>query len=62
MSAMGVHNSPFYAAGVADRQRDAALEADGKEPAGPDPEREWSWMYKRGYGAIDQPATNAAHN
>lgn len=44
-------NSPFFAAGCADGERDTALMSacPGNPPLGPDPEKSESWMYKRGY-------------
>ena len=41
--------SPFYQAGKADGQADAAQLAAKKDPAGPDPEKSGSAMYMRGY-------------
>lgn len=48
---MGEHNSPFYAAGCADGERDSALMSTcpGQPPVGPDPGKDWSAMYLRGY-------------
>jgi hypothetical protein len=42
-------HSPFWAAGMADREADEARAADGKERLGMDPEKSWSAMYRRGY-------------
>ena len=48
---MGEHNSPYFAAGCADGERDTELmgSCPGLPPVGMDPEKEWSWMYRRGY-------------
>jgi hypothetical protein len=48
---MGEHNSPYFAAGQQDGQRDADLisSCPPAEPYGMDPERDWSSMYRRGY-------------
>lgn len=43
--------SPYYAAGKADGENDAAALAAKKDPAGPDPAKESSVMYMRGYRA-----------
>jgi hypothetical protein len=44
-------NSPYFAAGMADGERDTMLNSDhpGGQAIGPDQGKEWSWMYKRGY-------------
>lgn len=41
--------SPFYADGRADGEADAAMVAADKDPAGMDPAKSWSVMYRRGY-------------
>lgn len=48
---MGEHNSPYFAAGCADAERDSELMSTcpGNPPLGPDPEKAWSIMYMRGY-------------
>lgn len=48
---MSKDNSPFYDAGLGDGTADAETESACPPgiAAGPDPERTWSWMYKRGY-------------
>jgi len=55
---VGEHNSPYFAAGCADGERDTQLVSDCPPCAaiGQDPEREWSWMYKRGYERTFNPA------
>ena len=54
---MGEHNSPYFAAGLADGQRDTDLASACPPgyPSGPDPERAWSGMYQRGYARSFQP-------
>lgn len=54
---MGEHNSPFFALGVQDGQRDTLLVSacPPADPEGMDPARAWSWMYKRGYERAFQP-------
>lgn len=54
---MGEHNSPYFAAGLEDGTRDALAESScPPQPSeGPDEERAWSWMYKRGYERGYQP-------
>lgn len=49
---MGESNSPYFRDGLADGEADRAR-ADSDPPQevrGMDPEKSWSWMYKRGYG------------
>ena len=48
---MGEHNSPYFDAGVADGKRDETRirSCPPRAAVGMDPQREWSWMYKRGY-------------
>ena len=56
---MGEHNSPYFAAGCADGERDTQLNTShpGGGALGPDSEKVWSWMYKRGYeGTFDSTA------
>jgi len=45
-------HSPFWTAGRADAEADAARVANGEDPQGMDPAKAWSVMYQRGYGAI----------
>ena len=45
-------HSPFWSAGRADAEADAARVANGEDPQGMDPAKAWSVMYQRGYGAI----------
>ena len=49
---MGEHNSPYFKAGLADGLRDAELESlcPPGVALGMDPARDWSWMYRKGYG------------
>ena len=46
---MSTANSPYYAAGVSDAERDAAEVKAGREPLGMDGARSWSVMYRTGY-------------
>jgi hypothetical protein len=48
---MSEHNSPFFKAGIADGERDTMLNTShpGGAALGPDPDKVWSWMYRRGY-------------
>ena len=48
---MGEHNSPYFAAGCADGERDTLLMSScpGTAPIGLDPDMDWSSMYRRGY-------------
>jgi hypothetical protein len=54
---MGEHNSPYFAAGREDGRADADLVSmcPPAEPAGMNAEREWSIMYRRGYGSTFLP-------
>lgn len=54
---MGEHNSPYFAAGCADGERDTRLMTahPGLDPVGLDPGKEWSWMYRRGYERTFEP-------
>lgn len=56
---MGESNSPYFAQGCTDGDRDAARigACPPEPPLGPDPERDWSWMYRRGYNAQFEAAT-----
>jgi hypothetical protein len=55
---MGEHNSPYFEAGLADGERDTMLNSahPGGLAQGMDPEKDWSWMYKRGYGRTFDPS------
>jgi hypothetical protein len=55
---VGEHNSPYFAAGLEDGQRDSDLASSCPpgQPAGMDPERAWSYMYQRGYGRTFLPS------
>lgn len=46
-------NSPYFGYGREDGLRDMQLitSCPARRPVGWDPEREWSWMYKRGYAS-----------
>lgn len=54
---MSEANSPYYKAGCADGERDTQLVTDCPpgDPIGMDPDRAWSWMYRRGYEASFKP-------
>ena len=54
---MGEHNSPYFAAGCTDGQRDTELisQCPPGSALGPDPERDWSYMYQRGYARTFNP-------
>lgn len=53
---MGEHNSPYFAAGTEDATLDAEMVSScpSVEPAGPDPDKQWSIMYMRGYNSVPQ--------
>ena len=53
---MGEHNSPYYRAGIEDGERDAGLvgSCPSWPPIGPDEDKEWSVMYRRGYESVPQ--------
>ena len=48
---MGEHNSPYFAAGLEDGETDKLRieSCPPLEPLGGDAQREWSWMYRKGY-------------
>jgi hypothetical protein len=54
-------NSPMFRAGCEDGAEDTRLNSQhpGGQAHGPDPEKAWSWMYRRGYERTFDPA--AAH-
>jgi hypothetical protein len=59
---MGEHNSPYFRAGIADGERDTGLVSShpGNPPIGPDPDKEWSIMYRRGYNQAFDPTPHFA--
>ena len=55
---MTERNSPYFAAGCADGDRDTVIASGCPQgiPLGPDPARSWSAMYRRGYARTYNPS------